>query len=211
MLTVLTNAFRSICNHDWRPLGGTIDLTATTTATNGGAKWTNTGAVSPIWQRATICRESNGQPWRVICATISLLQRKLIPLIDPDSREIEPLDVVACKLTVRIRAGGDLGEDPVAFGYYAMTHHNWVQTEARIVPLPDGSWISLKEAIADPVLKVIGATEQGRAFVRLREEMSNLQAAFKADDPIEFMNSAVEIRRALDDLAKANLSVQKAT
>jgi hypothetical protein len=156
-----------------------------------------------------------GKQWATVARNlrddIAIAALKLIPLIDPDSREIEPLDVVACKLTVRIRAGGDLGEDPVAFGYYAMTHHNWVQTEARIVPLPDGSWISLKEAIADPVLKVIGATEQGRAFVRLREEMSNLQAAFKADDPIEFMNSAVEIRRALDDLAKANLSVQKAT
>jgi hypothetical protein len=128
---------------------------------------------------------------------------KLVPAIHPVTREIAPLDAVARAVTERIRAGGDLGDDPVSFGYRAMARRDWLTREARIVPLPDGSWASVEQAASLPLTRVLNASERGRCLDRVREEFGNLRAAYEAGDPSEFAIAGAELHGALSELRRA--------
>jgi hypothetical protein len=135
-------------------------------------------------------------------ADTAIVGLKLIPMVDPETREIAPLDMVARKLTGRMNLEGSFGEDPVAAGYYTMVRKGFLFREARIVPMPNGSYVSIEQATRLPSSIRATATE-------FAEICRRIDSALEEGDPVAFASATIALSRSVsafttgdDQLAK---------
>jgi hypothetical protein len=132
---------------------------------------------------------------------IAIVALKLIPMVDPDTRQIMPLDVVARKLAERTKLGGSFRDDPIAAGYYTMVRKDYFYNEAQIVPLPDGSYVSIHQFVSAPLPTVLNSNERGRTIETLIERCRDLKNACEQENSAAFITSTTGIAEMLSTLA----------
>ncbi|MBM3880787.1 MAG: hypothetical protein FJ387_13905 [Verrucomicrobia bacterium] len=124
---------------------------------------------------------------------LGLSALRSVPVVDPASGTVVPLDQLAKRMAQESGLSGQLAEDPLGTAYMAMVDSDYLFESAKIIPTPSGELLTPKEAL-DRGKRNPGVLGEAATAA---EAALNLRAAYQKGDVQGFLAASSVFAGAL--------------